>query len=116
MKKRTNELEVPPGVEQDSDSVEILRAWVANQSLTCALLPDAFSAHSGNTESSGPNASAWGIVLADVARHVAGAMHELHGKEHSETIGEILEIFNRELTEPRFDEMADAKGRVVDDN
>ena len=114
MRRRREELGIPPEVEDDPNAVEILRAWVANQSLICALLPDAFSAHSA-TESTGQSAVAWGIVLADIARHVSGAMHDLHGKAHSETIAEILRVFNGELIEKKFDEMANATGRVIDD-
>lgn len=113
MKNRRGELGIPPNVEQDPNALEILRAWLANKSLICAVQPQAFSAHTAITGSPAPGAAAWGIVLADVARHVTGAMYELHDKEHSETIAEILRVFNEELTEPRF-EMAGSKGQVDD--
>jgi hypothetical protein len=47
-----------------------------------------------------PEASNWGIVLADVARHVANAVHDLKGDEPAVTIEKIGKLFNAELANP----------------
>ena len=46
---------------------EILRAWMVDQELHCSLGPTSFD-----------NATPWGLVLADVAKHVANALYEEH--------------------------------------
>jgi hypothetical protein len=86
------DLAVPAEVETDAKAVEILRAWVANQGLACALRPATWK-----------DAGHWGIVLADVARHVANAMRDEFGDEPSSTVARIVEMFNRELKAPTDD-------------
>lgn len=63
--------------------------WVANDGLVCSLRPETWD-----------DTSAWGIVLADVARHVAGAVHELNREDQSATIERIRNTFNSELSDP----------------
>ena len=65
------DLVVPSEVEGDAKARrEVLRTWVANGKRVCALRPETWS-----------ETSSWGIVLADVARHVANAVHDLKGDE-----------------------------------
>ena len=84
------DLLIPPEVEADSKAVEVIRAWVANEQLICALRP--------TTWQSKP--AAWGLVLADVARHVANALQEVSGEERSILLGTIRHSFNTELDSP----------------
>jgi len=67
---KDRDLAVPSEVEADPKAREVLRAWVANGGLVCALRPETWS-----------ETSNWGIVLADLARHVANAVHDLKGDE-----------------------------------
>lgn len=69
--------------------MEVLRAWVANEGLVCAVRPETWE-----------DATAWGIVLADVARHVANAVQELKGDDPAATVARIRAVFNSELSEP----------------
>src|SRR3954447_17415114 len=80
---------VPSEVQSDPKAREILRAWVANGGLVCALRPETW-----------PETSNWGIVLADVARHVANAFHDLKGDEPAVTVEKIRKLFNAELANP----------------
>jgi hypothetical protein len=80
------DLAVPDEVLLDGNSVEVLRAWVANGKLVCALRPATWK-----------DPAAWGIVLADAARHVANAIRDEIGTEPSAAIAKISETFNREL-------------------
>jgi hypothetical protein len=66
-----------------------LRAWVANGGLVCALRPETWQ-EAGN----------WGIVLADVARHVTNAVRGLTGTEPATTIAKIRTLFAAELDNP----------------
>jgi len=64
----------------------MLRAWVAEESLHCVIRVDAWQ-ESGN----------WGILLADVARHVANATEELDGTPVQTTIERIRLLFDAEF-------------------
>lgn len=88
-KKNDRDLDVPTEVEDDPKAREVLRAWVANGGLVCALRPESW-----------PDASNWGIVLADVARHLANAVHDLNGDEPAVTVEQIRKLFNAELANP----------------
>ncbi|MFN7925716.1 MAG: DUF5076 domain-containing protein [Bryobacteraceae bacterium] len=88
-KKDDRDLDVPSEVKSDPTASEVLRAWIANDGLVCVLRPETW-----------PNASNWGILLADEARHVANAVHELNGDEPAVTVERIRELFNAELANP----------------
>jgi hypothetical protein len=83
-------LQVPPEVARDENSTELLRAWAANGGLVCVLKPAPWN---GAPEH-------WGIVLADVARHVANAVREERGVPAHATLAIIAHIFNSELKAP----------------
>jgi hypothetical protein len=87
--KNERDLLVPDEVLRDRKAVEVLRAWVANEGLVCALRPTAW-----------PESSSWGIVLADAARHVANARRDEVGEDPEVTIAKIREVFNLELGGP----------------
>jgi hypothetical protein len=88
------QLPIPGEAIVDPKSVEMLRAWIANHALHCSL-------NIGVWESS-PDVDerhAWGIVLADVAKHVADAF-ATEGKPRDESIALIRRSFLDELDEP----------------
>jgi Domain of unknown function (DUF5076) len=85
----SRELIVPAEVSADEKATEVLRAWVANEGLICSLRPTQWK-----------DSSAWGIVLADVARHVANAFHEASGDDPAATVARIRKLFNDELRDP----------------
>jgi hypothetical protein len=57
------ELEIPDGVAEASQSVELIRAWVCDGALRVSLNADAF----------GDRVSDWGRLLSEIAEHVAKA-------------------------------------------
>jgi hypothetical protein len=59
---KRSELQVPDAAKKDSDAVEILRIWIAGGSQHVSL-------KSGVWE----DPAAWGLMLADLAKHVANA-------------------------------------------
>jgi hypothetical protein len=69
--------------------MEVLRSWVANEGLVCALRPELWK-----------DAASWGIVLADITRHVANARKDLYGDDPAITADRIKAVFNSELTNP----------------
>ena len=82
-------LDVPGEVTGAERAQEVLRAWVADGGLVCALQPDAWE-----------NTAAWGLLLADLARHVANATRELNGVEPAVTLAGIRAMFEAELDAP----------------
>ena len=88
-KNSDRDLVVPSEVEADPKAREVLRTWVANGGLVCALRPETW-----------PDASSWGLVLADVVRHVANAVRDLKGDEPTATVEKIKALFNAELAAP----------------
>ncbi|HET7440348.1 MAG TPA: DUF5076 domain-containing protein [Terriglobales bacterium] len=95
------ELSVPPGAVKDKKSCELLRAWIAQGGLHCSLNVSAWDDEHA--------AIGWGILLTDIARHVANALHESKNWNADDTINKIRAVFNAELNTPT----ADAKGKFV---
>lgn len=86
------DLKVPEEVTSDANAQEVARAWVANGGLVCALRPTAWE-----------DGQSWGLVLADLARHVANALQETSGIDAAETLDQIQSVFFAELNEPTDD-------------
>lgn len=86
-------LAAPPAASRDAASFELLRVWIAEQgqhvSLRSGVWEDAF---------------AWGIVLADLARHIVHA-ESLAQKELDQGayLNRMLEGFQAEIESPTDD-------------
>ncbi len=88
---RRDELPVPAAAKRSPDSIEVIRAWIAENGLHCSL-------SIGNwpqNESIG-----WGILLSDVIRHVADALRKEQGIDQAETIHQIRVTLIKELDHP----------------
>ena len=86
-------LEPPPAAKRDNASFELLRVWVAEQgqhvSLRSGVWEDAF---------------AWGIVLADLARHIVHAESLARKDVDREAfLARLLEGFQAEIESPTDD-------------
>jgi hypothetical protein len=83
-------LDPPPAASRDKASFELLRVWVAEQGQHVSL-------RSGTWE----DPFAWGIVLADLARHIVNA-ESLHKPELDTDafLGRMLEGFQAEIDSP----------------
>ena len=86
-----DELMIPPSARSDKQARELVRAWVAHGGLHSSLSVDNW----GEEER-----MAWGILLTDVARHVADALYKSKSWDKAETIAEIRRVFNAELDHP----------------
>jgi hypothetical protein len=86
-------LEPPPAAKRDNASFELLRVWIAEQgqhvSLRSGVWEDAF---------------AWGIVLADLARHIVLAESLARKDVDREAfLARMLEGFQAEIESPTDD-------------
>lgn len=93
-KKKINQLAIPPDAEEDPKSIEMIRAWVAKNGLHISLNVG-FWRKQGLSEE-----RAWGIMLADVIRHVANAIRVSEGVDREDTIRAIKRQLDAEMDEP----------------
>lgn len=85
------ELPIPPLAKADDRAVEVVRVWIAQGCLHCSLEMGVWGSD---------KVGALGIVLADIARHVANAISNLDGIAPSETIAQIRAAFDAEVDSP----------------
>jgi uncharacterized protein DUF5076 len=84
------ELSPPPAAKTDPRAREIARIWAAHGEQHAVLVADAWG------EDPGP----WGILLVDLARHVARAHKQMYGRPETETLARIRELFDVEWETP----------------
>lgn len=90
-----NERPIPPAALRDENSIEMLRVWVAEQKLHCSLMVGMY-----RDGMKIPEEQAWGVILADVSRHLANAINTKYGTDHNESIEKIKQSFLKELMKP----------------
>jgi len=95
------ELPFPTNVSSDKDACELIRAWAANGGLVCSLNPEAWPKDQAPV--------AWGILLSDVARHVADALHQAHGLSRDGVLSRLRDVFDKELDQPS----AETRGNFI---
>ncbi len=83
-------LNIPPVAQRDKASFEVLRVWIAEQGQHVSIRSGAWE-----------DPFAWGIVLADLARHIALA-HEMQDKnvDKDAILERLLEGFSAEIDNP----------------
>ena len=83
-------LTIPEEAQKDKASFEVLRVWIANQAQHVSIRSGAWE-----------DPFAWGIVLADIARHIALA-HQLQneGADSEAFLNRLLEGFEAEIENP----------------
>jgi Domain of unknown function (DUF5076) len=83
-------LSIPPVAQRDKASFEVLRVWIAEQSQHVSIRSGAWD-----------DPFAWGIVLADLARHIALA-HEIQDQKIDKQafLERLLEGFSAEIDSP----------------
>ena len=95
------ELKIPPAALSDKRASELVRAWAAQGGLQCSLNVNAWP---DDTVAAG-----WGILLSDIARHVADAVQQTKNLNKAKTLSEIRAVFNSELDKPT----AEVSGKFV---
>jgi hypothetical protein len=90
-----NQRPIPDAALRDADAVEMLRVWIAEQKLHCSLKIGMYHETEGVSEQ-----HAWGVILADVARHVASALASGYGLDKEESVRKIRDAFSKELGAP----------------
>jgi hypothetical protein len=88
----SKQLEIPEAALRDGNSYEIARVWVAEKAEHVSLLVGTWE-----------DPTAWGIVLADLARHVANGHLQDKGLNRAETLQRIRASLLAELNSPTDD-------------
>ncbi|OHT18792.1 DUF5076 domain-containing protein [Edaphosphingomonas haloaromaticamans] len=93
---------IPAAALRDNDAWEPLRVWVAERKLHCSIKVGVY-------EENGPlpEDAAWGIILADVANHIADALAKEGLRDRDAAIREIFRSFVSELGEPTSETSGD---------
>ena len=85
-------LDIPPAASRDHASFEVLRVWIAEKGQHVSIRSGAWE-----------DPFAWGIVLADLARHIALAHQLQHPSEEAYPeafVARLLEGFHAEIESP----------------
>src|ERR1051325_10216824 len=83
-----DELIIPEGAKEDPNSFELIRIWIANKGQHVAL------------RNVWKDPAAWGLMLCDLARHVANAYQQEEGRDPGETLLRIKAGFDAEFVSP----------------
>jgi hypothetical protein len=81
-----NQLVIPPAAANDPKAFELVRAWVAQGELHVSLQMGGWD-----------DPSAWGVVLADLVRHVARFYEEQKQLQPEQTIVRVRDAMDGEL-------------------
>ena len=81
-----NQLAIPPGAAADAKAFELMRAWVAQGELHVSLQMGGWD-----------DPTAWGVVLADVVRHVSRFYQEHKRLNPAQTVERVRDAMNAEL-------------------
>lgn len=91
------ELGIPDGVDVDPKATEMLRLWAANDKLNVSINLGCYH-DQGHDE-----ASAWGVILTDLARHVAHGLAQRFEQNKEDVIEKIIKGILTELDYPTTD-------------
>ena len=82
-------LGIPAPADGDAKALELVRVWASGGKQQVALRADAWE-----------DSAAWGIMLVDLARHVARAVEQLHGHSQAQTLARIRAGLDAEWAAP----------------
>ncbi|MBL8823343.1 MAG: DUF5076 domain-containing protein [Planctomycetia bacterium] len=97
----STELPIPPAAVADTRSLEMIRVWIANKKQHCVLNIGFWE------ERNIDECHAWGVLLADMVRHIANAHEIEYGRDPCETINRVRESFIIEMGHPTSDHIGD---------
>jgi Domain of unknown function (DUF5076) len=97
------ELDVPEGVPEAQQAVELIRAWVADGALVVTLNGEAF----------GSQLEEWGRLLAQIGHHVAHAASQNGDVGEQRSIAAVRKGFDASFPKSEFASYGKARKRVT---
>ena len=79
------ELPIPTVAEADPRAVELLRVWIAHGQQHVAIATHVWK-----------DPAAWGIMLVDLAKHIARAYEQSSGQDYDDVLKRIQDGFDAE--------------------
>lgn len=70
-----NELQIPEGIKDDPNAMEMIRVWIGNKDIHLSMLLGMWEDASDNDID---EREAWGELLADLIRHIANGLTQSH--------------------------------------
>lgn len=84
----SHELPIPTAALKDAKARELVRVWAASGKQHLSLATGLWD-----------DPAAWGVMLVDLARHLARAYEQTHGMEPDKTLARIREGIDAEWSE-----------------
>ena len=85
----SRELPIPDSVQADVGAVELIRVWAVHKKQHITLATGVWE-----------NPAAWGIMLADLARHIANSYSQTGQIDYSQALASIRDGFDAEWASP----------------
>jgi len=101
--ERPVELDIPDGVPEAQQAVELIRAWVADGALMVTI----------NSEALGDQLQDWGRLLAQISHHVANSAALSGHKPEAQALDEIRKGFDAMLPGNASKASGKVRGRRV---
>jgi hypothetical protein len=86
---QADQLRIPEPARTDAKSFELLRVWVAHQDQHISMRTGVWD-----------DPAAWGVMLADLARHIANAFEKFEDRDPLEVLEAIKAGFEGEMQSP----------------
>jgi Domain of unknown function (DUF5076) len=86
---QSDQLRVPEAARTDAKSFELLRVWIAHHDQHISLRVGVWK-----------EPEAWGMMLADLARHIAAAFEQSENRDATEVLAQIKAGFETEIQSP----------------
>ncbi|MFT4254770.1 MAG: DUF5076 domain-containing protein [Caulobacter sp.] len=103
---------IPDAALRDAGATEMARVWVAEHGLHCSLRIGVYD------DTPIDEARAWGMMLADLLRHVGRGLSAYYQREAGEVVEAVLEAMRDELaaaTSPLEGGLIEELGDEADD-
>jgi|SRR5579864_352126 len=84
-----DQMPIPDAATTDSNLVEMLRVWIAHQGQHVSLRTDVWD-----------DPAYWGVMLADLAGHIANAYHQQTGADREEILERVRAYMDAEFDRP----------------
>ena len=99
---QSDQLRVPEPARTDAKSFELLRVWIAHQDQHISLRVGVWK-----------DPEAWGMMLADLARHISASFEQAEKRDPIEVLNRIKAGFDAEMTAPTDELRGEIQGELA---
>ena len=89
MNTQSKQLPIPGAAANDARAIELLRVWVAGGKQHVSLASSVWR-----------DPASWGIMLVDLAKHIANAYEQSEGMPYADVLQRVKEGFDAEWGTP----------------